>query len=154
MDWSADTRARAPGRLGRHMLHVVLSSVAVSGEGLCNSPVDLSISRAEKISERPEARAPHRHHRFKMLFYVASNWLHPHWNPRHLECSFECPICTLSYSICCITSRRTEVPINLSLQIPAALVTNFTRSLVHFLHFQLMKLMWVNLSPVTPVTIS
>lgn len=42
------TRARAPGRLGRHSLHVVLPSVAVSSEGLCDSPIDLAICRAEE----------------------------------------------------------------------------------------------------------
>ena len=42
------TRARAPGRLGRHTLRVVLPSVAVTGEGLGDAPVDFSIGRAEE----------------------------------------------------------------------------------------------------------
>ena len=48
VDGGPRTRAWAPGRLGRHSLHVVLSGVAVSGEGLCNSPIDLTIYRAEE----------------------------------------------------------------------------------------------------------
>lgn len=47
-DGGASTRARVPRRLGKHTLHVVLPSVAVSGEGLGNAPVDLAICRVEE----------------------------------------------------------------------------------------------------------
>ena len=47
-DRGTSTRARAPGRLRRHVLRIVLPSVAVTGEGLGDTPVDLSIDRAEE----------------------------------------------------------------------------------------------------------